>query len=76
MSQVENENIQIEEMNTEEIGNENKEAANVFTEDDLRVAYNEGQKAGYAAAVRQIRTSVNDYLNDLLISIEVNSQKK
>jgi adenylate kinase len=64
INNVENETVQIEEQERD---------TQVFTEDDMRSAYNEGQKAGYAAAVRQIRTSVNDYLNDLLVSIEVNS---
>ena len=75
MNKVENNNIEKENVQIEEMGDENKDVQ-VYTEDDMRTAYNEGQKTGYTAAVRQIRSAINDYLNDLLITIGVNGQNQ
>lgn len=45
-----------------------------YTEDQVREIYAEAQKAGYIAAVRQMRSDVLDYLNDLLISVETSNK--
>ena len=57
--------------------NQNNETQPVtYTEEQLRTAYNEGQKTGFTAAVRQVRSAINDYLNDLIVSAELNGQQK
>lgn len=51
-----------------------KEAAPVYTEEQARDIYNEGQKSGYVAAIRNIRANLNDYLNDLIIAAEAQNK--
>lgn len=45
-----------------------------YTEEQMREAYNEGQANGFLSAIRQIRTELNDYLNDLVVAIRTNNQ--
>jgi hypothetical protein len=49
---------------------ESKDVPKTYTEEDARNIYAEGQKVGYSAAVKQMRSDINDYLNDLLINIK------
>lgn len=53
-----------------------KEDAPVYTETQAREIYNEGQKTGYVTAIRNIRTNINDYLNDLIIAAETQNKAK
>jgi hypothetical protein len=46
-----------------------------YTEEQVREIYNEGQKSGYIAAIKQIRVNINDYLNDLIIAAHINQNK-
>ena len=39
-----------------------------YTEEQAREIYNEGQKSGYIAAIKNVRANINDYLNDLIIA--------
>lgn len=39
-------------------------------EQECKAAYQEGQKVGYVAAIRQIRNDINEYLNDLIVSAQ------
>jgi hypothetical protein len=73
-----NENIKPENMEAVENTVDNKitndsssnDGPILYTEQQVKVIYNEGQKAGYITAIRQIRSEVNDYLNDLIIRVE------
>ena len=47
---------------------EEETAPVTYTEEQIREIYSEGQKAGYIAAVKQIRANVNDYLDNLIIA--------
>lgn len=38
-----------------------------YTEEQARDIYIEGQKTGYITAIKQIRSNLNDYLNDLIV---------
>jgi hypothetical protein len=51
-----------------------KENAPVYTETQAREIYNEGQKTGYVAAIKQIRANINDYLNDLIVAAEAQAK--
>jgi hypothetical protein len=51
-----------------------KESVPVYTEEQARDIYNEGQKSGYVAAIRNIRANLNDYLNDLIIAAEAQNK--
>lgn len=60
----------------ENISTEENKQTNVpktYTEEQAREIYNEGQKSGYITAIRQIRSNLNDYLNDLIIAAEHNA---
>jgi hypothetical protein len=46
-----------------------KSAPVSYTEDQMREAYATGQKDGFATAIRKVRSEINDYLNDLLVTI-------
>ena len=46
-----------------------------YTEEQIREIYSEGQKAGYIAAIRQIRANVNDYLDNLIIATHMNQNQ-
>lgn len=52
--------------------NKEKVSAPVYTEEQVREIYAEGHTAGYIAAVKRIRNDVIDYLNDLIISANIN----
>ena len=43
-----------------------------YTDEQMREIYNEGQKSGYIAAIKQIRSNITDYLNDLIIAANQN----
>lgn len=51
-----------------------EQAPVTYTEEQVRDIYNEGQKAGYIAAVKQIRANVNDYLDNLIIATSMNQK--
>lgn len=38
-----------------------------YTTDQACEIYNEGQKIGYISAIKQIRSKINDYLNDMIV---------
>lgn len=73
-----NENIKLENMEAVENTVDNKVADDnssnngpiLYTEQQIKAIYNEGQKTGYITAIRQIRSEINDYLNDLIIRVE------
>ena len=44
-------------------------AAKTYTEAEVREIYARGQQEGYMAAIKQVRADINDYLNELLISV-------
>lgn len=52
--------------------NEQQAPVPKYTEEQAREIYNEGQKSGYIAAIKQIRSNINDYLNDLIIAATQN----
>lgn len=55
--------------NTEEqLPLEEKQSIPKYTEEQAREIYNEGQKSGYIAAIKNIRANINDYLNDLIVA--------
>ena len=41
----------------------------------MREIYNEGQKSGYIAAIKHIRSSINDHLDNLIIATGINQNK-
>ena len=43
-----------------------------YTEEQVREIYNEGQKSGYIAAIKTIRSNINDYLDNLIIATGMN----
>ena len=49
---------------------ESKDVPKTYTEEEVRNIYAEGQKVGYSSAVKQMRSDINDYLNDLLVNIK------
>lgn len=53
---------------------EEKDSSNngpvLYTENQVRAIYDEGQKNGYITAIKQMRADINDYLNDLLIRLQ------
>lgn len=46
-----------------------------YTEEQAREIYNEGQKTGYIAAIKNIRANINDYLNDLIVAASTPQSK-
>jgi hypothetical protein len=69
------EQIPVEETVSEE--NQNQEVKpTTYTEEQVRSIYNEGQKSGYIAAIKQIRANINDYLNDLIVAASMNSNNQ
>lgn len=46
----------------------------MYTEEQIREIYNEGQRSGYLAAIKNIRSNINDYLDNLIIA--ANMQNK
>ena len=46
-----------------------------YTEEQVREIYNEGQKSGYTAAIKNIRSNINDYLDNLIIAANMNPNK-
>lgn len=44
-------------------------ASVTYTEEQIQQAYNEGQKSGYIAAIKNIRSNINDYLDSLIVNI-------
>ena len=70
------ENIQAaEQADTQSVDAEQKAPTVMYTEEQARSIYMEGQKAGYVSAIKQIRSNLNDYLNDLIVSAEMNPNK-
>ena len=64
--------------NTNEITNEitndtetNTQTSTVYTEQQIKEAFNSGHDEGYVAAIHQIRRAISDYLVDLEISINL-----
>lgn len=66
----------VEQADTPTIDTEQKAPTVMYTEDQARSIYMEGQKAGYVSAIKQVRTIVNDYLNDLIISTELQQNQR
>ena len=63
---------------TNEIANEitndtetNTQTSTVYTEQQIKEAFNSGHDEGYVAAIHQIRRAISDYLVDLEISINL-----
>ena len=59
---------------TNEITNDaetNTQTATVYTEQQIKEAFNRGHDEGYVAAIHQIRRAISDYLIDLEISINL-----
>ena len=63
---------------TNEITNEitnaadtNTQTSTVYTEQQIKEAFNRGHDEGYIAAIHQIRRAISDYLIDLEISINL-----
>lgn len=66
---------------TNEITNEmtndteiNTQTSTVYTEQQIKEAFNRGHDEGYIAAIHQIRRAISDYLIDLEISINLKHQ--
>ena len=64
--------------NTNEITNKitddtetNTQTSIVYTEQQIKEAFNSGHDEGYVAAIHQIRRAISDYLVDLEISINL-----
>ena len=71
------ENIQaVEQADSQVAETEQKTSPAIYTEEQARSIYNEGQKAGYVSALKQMRTTINDYLNDLIISAELQQTQR
>lgn len=47
---------------------EQAQTPKLYTEEQMHEIYNEGQRSGYIAAIKNIRSDINDYLNDLIIA--------
>ena len=47
----------------------------MYTEEQVREIYNEGQKSGYIAAIKQIRSNINDYLDNLIVATSLQNTK-
>ena len=52
----------------EQLPLEEQQAPKMYSEEQVREIYNEGQKSGYIAAIKNVRANINDYLNDLIIA--------
>lgn len=50
----------------------NENIPKMYTEEQVREIYNEGQKSGYISAIKTIRTNINDYLDNLIIAAHMN----
>ena len=59
----------------EQLPTEGKQAPVMYTEEQVREIYNEGQKSGYIAAIKNIRSNINDYLDTLIIAANTNPNK-
>lgn len=46
-----------------------------YTEEQAREIYNEGQKTGYIAAIKNIRANINDYLDNLIVAANTPQSK-
>ena len=46
----------------------------MYTEEQMREIYNEGQKSGYIAAIKNIRSNINDYLDSLIIAASMQNK--
>ena len=47
-----------------------------YTKNQVREIYNEVQKSGYLAAIKNIRSNLNDYLDNLIIAAQMNNNNK
>ena len=52
----------------------NTQTSTVYTEQQIKEAFNRGHDEGYIAAIHQIRRAISDYLIDLEISINLKHQ--
>ena len=59
----------------EQLPLEEQQAPKMYSEEQMREIYNEGQKAGYIAAIKTIRTNINDYLDNLIIAAHINQNQ-
>lgn len=66
----------VEQANTLTVDTEQKASPAVYTEEQARSIYMESQKAGYVSALKQVRAAINDYLNDLIVSTELQQNQR
>ena len=52
----------------------NIQTSTVYTEEQIKEAFNRGHGEGYLEAIHQIRRAISDYLIDLEISINLKQQ--
>lgn len=50
----------------------NEDIPKMYTDEQMREIFNEGQKSGYLSAIRTIRSNINDYLDNLIIAAHMN----
>ena len=48
----------------------------MYTEEQMRQMYNEGQRSGYISALKQVRSEINDYISDLISAAKSASANK
>ena len=41
-----------------------------YTEQQVQEIYNEAQKSGYIAAIKQVRNEITEYLNELIVRVQ------
>lgn len=59
----------------EQLPLEEQQTPKMYSEEQMREIYNEGQKSGYISAIKTIRTNINDYLDNLIIAAHMNQNK-
>lgn len=63
-TEQQNTNAEANEVNTEP----SKANTVMYTEQQVREIYTQGQADGYIAAIKHVRTEINEYLNELMVS--------
>jgi hypothetical protein len=54
---------------------EQAQTPKLYTEEQMREIYNESQRSGYIAAIKNIRSNINDYLDSLIVAASMNQGK-
>jgi glycyl-tRNA synthetase beta subunit len=53
---------------------EEENVPKTYTEEQMREIYNEGQRSGYIAAIKNIRSNINDYLDSLIVAASMQNK--